>query len=212
MIGISISQSSVDALKEALGSMSRQMPRHLATAINRTAKTVRVQAAKELGKEMNIKGHGIKKAQVLKKVIRQKSKASPDTLSATIGLFPGYPFPLKYFDAKPYVKKTKGKKRYVGITYKPDRAMKGRITVTDAFIVERYGNNVYRRSGATRGPLVRVVGPKPGDYFEQLGLVEKSVAIARRELPKQINRRIREILLARSGAIKLKASKGLDTA
>ena len=87
--------------------------------------------------------------------------------------------------------------------------MKGRTTVSDAFIVTKYGNNVYRRRTKARVPLIKVVGPKPGDYFEAIGLAAKSVAIAKEELPKQINRRIREILLAQAGVIKLKASKGL---
>jgi hypothetical protein len=78
--------------------------------------------------------------------------------------------------------------------------------VDDAFVVPQYGNHVYRRNGIQR--LVRVVGPAPGDYFEQINAAGVAKTIAEDRLPKEIKRRIREIILEKQGIIKLKTSRG----
>jgi hypothetical protein len=207
MITMRIEESTMKALRDAFKGIESKLPRNLATAINATAKTVRVQAAKELGKVMPLKVNPalksdkpFSKAKTLKKAIKQKAKASPDSLSAKIGLWEGHPFPLKYFDARPYYQK----KKNVGITYKTDKAWKSKAVLTDAFAVKRWGNNIYRRKGKERIPLEKLHGPKPGDYFESHGIIEMAKRIVREELPKNIQRRVRAVLLAQQGIIKLK--------
>jgi hypothetical protein len=61
----------------------------------------------------------------------------------------------------------------------------------DAFIVTAFGSRVYRRKGKARGPIEQVYGPSPGTVFEKAGVIKAAEKIAREELPKQIDERIR---------------------
>jgi len=187
MIGITINQASVEAVKKALGDLSRRYTREIATAINATAKQVRIQASRALKTEMNLP------SKLLKKALYTKSTASPDSLRAVIGLYRGHPFPLKYFKAK-QIKR--------GVTYKINPKLKGKSVLRDAFIINQYGGNVYMRSGTARGPLIKQHGPAPGDAFEKLGIAAMALAVATEELPKQINRRIRFLNLKASGGLR----------
>jgi len=196
----------------ALQNVPSKMPRHLRAAVNKTVKTVRVQVAKELGKVMHLKSNydaDFKKAKTLKRVIKAKSMATEDNPTAIVRLDAGYPFPLKYYDAKPYTKKVKKKKKYLGVTYRvqPSKMAKNRSVLHDAFMVSRYGHNVYSRQGETRKPLTKVVGPKPGDYYQEIGAKEIAVKTAGTRLPIEIRRRVRAILLEKQGVLKLKASR-----
>jgi len=186
MIGVTISQASVEAVKKALGDLSHRYPREIATAINATAKQVRIQASRKLKTGMNLP------SKLLKKAIYSKS-ANPESLRAVIGLYRGHPFPLKYFKAK-QIKR--------GVTYKINPTLKGKSVLRDAFIVRQYGGNVYLRSGTARGPLIKQHGPAPGEAFERLGIAALAVAVATEELPKQINRRIRFLNLKASGGLR----------
>jgi hypothetical protein len=209
MLKIDISQSSMKALREAFKGIESKLPRNLAVAINRTAKTVRVQAAEDLGKVMNLKVNAALRsdgdarftpARTLKKAIKQKSNADAKNLFAKIGLWQGHPFPLKYFDARPVVRR----KRLIGVRYKTDKAWKEKQTEHDAFVIKRWGNNIYKRKGEGRGPLTKLVGPKPGDYFESHGITEKAMEVARVALVTNVERRINDVLKAQRGIIKLK--------
>lgn len=208
MISITIDQASVNRITEALGDMAKQMPRHLAVALNRTTNTMAVQSAKELGGVIKLSGAGVKKSKVLKAAVKQKLKADPSHLSAKLQLWKGRPFPIKYLGAKAVVRKRKGNKVYKGVSYRPDAADKKRTAVDKGFLVGMYRDNWLLRTGTKRGPLVRILGPRPGDYYEQIKLEQKTVAVANERLPIEINRRIREVLLEKSGVIKLKSSKG----
>ena len=203
-------------MRERLGIMANHLPRHLATAVNRVGKSVRVEATQALGPIINLKLHSsnkgyskaISKAKTIKKTLKQKNKATAENARVTIGLWEGYPFPLKYFEAKPYAKKKRGKKLYFGVQSKMEVGG-GWLVTPDAFIVGRFSGNVYRRANEGRGPLQKLNGKKPGDFFRQGNIGEIAAAKARERLPIEINRRIRDITLAASGKIKLRASKEL---
>lgn len=216
MINITVDQKSIAEMKRNLGVLGDHLPRHLATAVNRVGKTVRVEVAQQLNPLINLKLHSknkanskpIKKSVTLKKTIKQKNRATPDKPSIVIGLWEGYPFPLKYFEAKPYTKTRKKKKLYVGVQYKTDMGG-GWTTVSDGFIAPRFNGHVYKRANENRGPLVQLKGKKPGDFFREGNIDSIATAKAKERLPIEVNRRLREIILAASGQIKLKASKGL---
>lgn len=191
MLSVSIDEKQIARMADALGDVASRLPRHIATAINRTSSKVRTHAARQLKTELTAP------VKVLKKSIRIKSKANQSKLSATIGLFSGYPIPLKYFRAS----QTKRN----GVTYKTNPKYKAKSRVTDAFINKTfYGGNVLRRVGKDRGPLKVVYGPSPGDAFERGGVAAKAMKVAETELPKQMERRIREVLLRNSGTINLR--------
>jgi hypothetical protein len=216
LIEITVDQKSLNAMRERLGAFGGHLKRHLATAVNRVGKSVRVEAAQRLGPLINLKLHSsnkgfskpISKAKTLKKTMKQKNKATPENARITIGLWEGYPFPLKYHEAKNFVRKRRGKKLYEGVQYKEQ--MGGIFkTIHDAFLVPRFAGHVFKRANEARGPLTRMNGHKPGDFFREGNIGEVAAAKAKERLPIEINRRLREITLAASGKIKLRASKDM---
>ena len=192
MIKVSIDQASLKSLQDALKDKASRLPRELATAINATAKKVRIEASRLLKKELNVP------SKVLKKAIQTKSKATAKDTKAIVGLWAGHPIPLKYF------KPTQLKR---GVTYKIDPKLKGKSVLRDAFIITSFGGRVYRRKGKERGPLDQVYGPSPGTVFEKAGVTEAAQKIARDELPKQIARRIKFLSLQSSGGLRGDQSK-----
>jgi hypothetical protein len=220
-IQIDVNQDQFKDLLVALGSLRHHLPRHLRAAVSKTGASVRVQVAKALGQVMYLKsndgkakdGIAFQKAETLKKAIKRKNAPTLENPTVTIALTTGYDFPLKYYDAKPYIKKRKGKKEYRGVTfrYKPVNWSKSgtfKGVASDAFIIPKYGNNVYRRAVKGSPRLHRVVGPAPGDYYGQIGAKQIATNVARDRLPKEIKRRIRAIMLEQKGIIKLKTSRG----
>jgi hypothetical protein len=208
MITVGIDPKQLESIRQSLGAKANRLSREVATAINATAKKVRFEASKALQKELKVP------SKVLKKAIKTKSNATKDQLQAIIRLWKGYPIPLKYYGAtevgKP--KKAKGKKKpkgsktkkpkTVGVTYRINPGHKVKSILRDAFIVKQYGGNVYRRVGANRWPIKQVYGPSPGDAFEAAGIGALAAKVAASELPKQLGRRIRFLMLQTSGGLR----------
>lgn len=213
MIKVQIDKESLKQLYIEAAHMEEAIPRHLRTAINKTSKTIRVQIAKRLGKVITLKNNfpppELKKAQTLKKVIKAKSMASTEKLEARIGFTEGYPFPLKYFDARPYIRTIKGEKRNAGVKYKLNNFFLRKAT--DLFMVPKFNNHVYRREGNNPLPIRKVKGPAPGYFYDMIQALPTAKKIAEERLPIEMKRRIREIMLERKGIINLKASRGTGT-
>ena len=188
MITVGIAKGQLDAIRQSLGDKASRLPREVATAINATAKKVRFEASKELKKELKVP------VKVLKKAIKTKSNATKDQLQAIIRLWKGYPIPLKYFGAK--------QQKRGGVTYRINPGHKVKSILRDAFVVKQYGGNVYRRVGEKRWPIKQVYGPSPGDAFEAAGIGPLAAKVAAEELPKQLTRRIRFLLLKQSGGLR----------
>jgi len=218
-VKLDVNQEQFTQLLTELGEFRNELPRQLRTIVSKVGKTVRVKVAQKLGQVMYLKsndgtskgGKQFKKAETLKRIIKRKQAPTDENPTVVLSLDPGHPFPLKYYDARSYVKKMKGKKKLLGVQwrYKPvNYANKGTFkgTVYDAFISKQYNNHVYRRKQSRS--LVRVVGPAPGDYFEQIGAANLAIGVAQDRLPKEIKRRIKEIVLEKQGIIKLKTSRG----
>jgi hypothetical protein len=199
MLIVGIDQKQLKRLSDALSGNALQIRINVATAINATAKQVTIQAARALKTEMNVP------VKVLKKTIKQKSIARKDNLTARVGLWGGYPIPLKYFkpkDTKPK-KGAKGKKaaKGTGVYY---YAKKGgqKIILPDAFIAKQYGGNVFRRKTKDRAPLEKLTGPSPGDFFESSGARVIAIKTAHETFPKELLKRIRFVLLKQSGGLR----------
>ena len=185
MISIKIDQGQLKRLEQSLGEKAKRLPRELQTAINATARKVASEAAKDLAKILPLK------QATLKKIVRQKSKATAGKLRARVGIGEGYPIPLRMF------KPTQLKR---GVSVKMVRGQK-RSIVRDAWIAKQWGNHVYKRTTAERYPIAKQFGPKPGDYFAELGTERKARATAETELKKQIEKRIRFNVLKSQGVI-----------
>lgn len=187
MISIDIDPGQIKELREALKGVKAKLPREIATAVNATARTTRTAAARELRSDLSVP------VRILKKSIAIKGKATKNNTSAVIRFWGGYPIPLKYFGAK-QTKKS-------GVTFKISPRHNRRSVIRDAFIARQYGGNVYRRKGKPRGPLEKLHGPSPGESFEKAGVLNVALATAKKELPKQMKRRINLMLLRAAGTV-----------
>lgn len=185
MIKLGIDQSQLARLEKALGAKAHRLPREVQTAINATARKVASETAKDLSKIMPLK------QKTLKKIVKQKAKATANKLSATVGIGQGYPIPLRMH------KPTQLKR---GVTVQL-RKGQGRSVIRDAFIARQFGGHVYQRTTKQRLPIKKMFGPRPGSYYSELGTEAKAKAVAEKELPKQIERRIRFITLKAAGTI-----------
>lgn len=212
---VDVDQESLRKLKASLATLSGNLDRHMATAINRTARTVGVEAAQQLGKVVNFKIHPTNKvsdkkyskAKTLKKAVWQKQNATPDNPRTAIKLWGGYPFPLRFHEAKQFQRKRKGKVRFEGVQYRTNVGG-GWTTILDAFIVKRFGGNVYKRQEGARS-IRKLTGKSPADYFAQAGIGPIAAKLAAERLPIEIKRRLREVTLAAEGKIKLRSEPDL---
>lgn len=195
MIACQIDPKQIESLKAALKDKASRLPREIATAINKTAKDVRAVVAREMRKELPTK---IKMA-TLKKVIKSKSNATKDQLVAVIRLSKGYPFPMRYFSPR---QNKKGINARLGrVTGK-----EGKTFFPHAFVVNRWGGNVFERiskgQASGRGPLKQLFGPSPGDIWNKTEIVHLAWQTARRQLPIQMQKRIRFLMLQSSGGLR----------
>lgn len=239
MIRIEIDKEQLKKLYVETSHFKDSVPRHLRAAVNKTAKTVRVQIAKRLGQHMTLKNNyppkNIKPAETLKRSIKAKSMASLEKAEAVLGFHGGYPFPLKYFNAKPVFRAARSKKKKkatastatTGETQKPQRVYKGvqfqvkrggpirRLNGTlehgnteAYFMLPSRKHHVFRRTGKAATPIVKINGPAPGDYYDEIQAIPTAKRIAEERLPIEIKRRVRAILLEKEGILKLRASRG----
>lgn len=213
---VDVDQASLRAIREALGNFAGDLNRHLATAVNRTARTVGVEAAQQLGKIVNFKLHPTNKgnttkryskARVLKKAVINKNRATPDKASTTIKLWKGHAFPLRWNEGYEYSRVRKGAKIRGGVRYKT-HVGGGWTTILDAFTVRRFGGHVYARTEGSRS-IRKLKGKSPGDYFTQANVPTIASRLAAERLPIEIKRRLRDVTMAASGKIKLRASPDL---
>ena len=188
MISLKVDARSIRELRRALKGVEKKLPRELATAINATARKVKLETARELRKVLTVK------VSVLKKAIRIKGRATARRTQATVFFAIGHPIPLKYFRARELKKG--------GVTYKVNPTFNRKSIIRDAFIIQRYSQNVYRRKTKERGPLEKLYGPAPSEAFEKAGITKLAMAVASVELPKQIQRRIRLLILRQQGLVK----------
>lgn len=240
MLKIKIDQNHVKELYVEAMHIEDAIPRNLRAAVNKTAKTVRVKIAQLLGQHMTLKNNyppkNIKSAETLKKSIKAKSMASLEKAEAVLGFFGGYPFPLKYFNAKPFFRAAKSKKKKktssasgspAAAKSKPQRIYKGvQYQVKRGGFIRQlngtleHGNNeiyfmlpsrkhhVFRRAGKEATPIIKINGPAPGDYYSEIQAIPTAKKVAEERLPIEIKSRVRAILLEKKGIIKLRASRG----
>jgi hypothetical protein len=176
MIKVTIDKSLIDELSATLKDKIARLPKEINAAINAAAVTVRKEAAQALRKAINVP------AKLLKKVIY--TQKSSQHLLVNLRLWAGHPFPLKYFS---------------GFRSKLKQANKARIN--KAFIVNKLGGNVFIRTTNKRLPIKKQYGPAPGDVFISTGVEMIARNAAKRELTKQIKRRIELLMLRQKGEV-----------
>lgn len=185
-----------DAYKKKLAYIIEDIPTAIAVGINSTAKKARLEVAKavkkELGRDVPLKA--------IKSTVQIKAVATRNSRMAVMKLAKGKRISLRYFKAR----KAKG-----GVTVQLNRHIKGkagRKFLPKAFIAARLGGKVFERrthgKGSKRLPIDEQMGPRPGEFMEALGVQEMTIALIRKELPKRIKRRIRFLLLKKSGGLR----------
>jgi hypothetical protein len=171
-------------LKQQMDEISQQIPTAVAIGVNSTAKKARNEAAKAIRKELGSRVP----LKVIKSAARAKSVATKTKHTAVMELAKGKRISLRYFNPSQTKKQ--------GVTVRFNRNIKGpqgKTHIPNAFLSKRLGKKVFVRAGKERLPIVEQFGPSPGDFIEALGLEKTSVVLIKKELPKRINRKIRDL-------------------
>ena len=171
-------------VKQELDEISKQIPTAVAIGVNSTAKKARNEAAKAIRKELGSRVP----LKAIKSAARAKSVATKYKQTAVMELSKGRPISLRYFSPKQTKKQ--------GVTVRFNRNIKGpqgKTQIPNAFLSKRLGSKVFVRAGKARLPIVEQFGPSPGDFIQALGLDKSSVVLIKKELPKRINRKIRDL-------------------
>lgn len=166
--------------RRSFAGMGREVNKAAATALRRTATTVRKEADQEIRKRLNLKSGTVKQALVIQMV--------PGRLIVEI-VASGKPVPLKDYGARQtrkgatfQVAKGKGRRVY---------QRQGRT----GFIVPRFGSHVYVRvtpdpPGAARAKIEKVYGPSIPQYFVTRFIRERMLRVARERWPIEFAREI----------------------
>lgn len=182
---------------EAVGNAGRKMSAELAVAVNATARKTKSLMAKEVTKELAVA------QKVVKEQITQPRKAKAAQPIAAVQLRKSDRIPLRDFGAR---------QNKTGVSYRISKRT-GRRTIPGAFVVASIGGHVFRRGGKfaaakkgryvgrRRENIIKLFGPSPlGVYAKQKA--QKPVLLGtQEELGKQVERRIRFLLLKASGTI-----------
>lgn len=183
---ITASTKGLDGLAKAVGGKTKDLKKNIAIAINDASRFCKSQIAKE------IQSTGLNATQkVIKSGLTDNGRANAARPSVRVTLKKGHRFGLNAFKARQTKK---------GVTYKITKSG-GNKRIPNAFIPTRYGGKVYIRQDKARGPLRQLRGISPWGVFvknQKTSLVaEKTQA----ELEKQIERRIRFLMLKATGSI-----------
>jgi len=147
MPGVSVSvKADVEAVREMIGkARNGVVNRATASALNKAAKNVQVEASKQIRQYRHLPAATVKKALTI-------IKAIPGRLSATI-IASGRPIPLKQYGAHTT-------KSGVTVTVMPESGSKV-VTAfgNKAFQAPVYGDNVFVRTSQKRLPIKKLYGP-----------------------------------------------------
>lgn len=187
MITIEVDQ--IRELEQALGDAKKRMPREIAIAINRTAKWTTTQMSRQVREQLNAKARDVKK------VMSQKTKASPSRLGTKVELEHEKRLGLKAFGAR----QTRS-----GVTAKVSKRGP-RTKVPGGFmgprpgaIARKLGGHAFKRTGKGRKPIAKLHGASPWGAYVVNRMRPKTLRAAELELQKQIKRRIDFQILKRN--------------
>lgn len=182
---VKIADSQIAGLKNAIQDTGRSLRKELLIAVRSTAKKTQADIARKLSKDLNLK------QKVVKKAVRVSSDASVLDLTAEVEVKKDKRFNLTSFGAK---------QNKQGVTYKTLKSG-AKKTAKGAFQIDRWGGRTFKRVGKERGPLQNLRGPSPWGRFVVGKLIGPTAEQTEVELKKQIDRRIRFIVLKSSGGI-----------
>lgn len=204
MISITTNSQALKELAKTLDNDSKLLKRDINTALNATAKHLKGQWAKEVGKEVALP------QKVIKTTISQILARADGEPTASVKQSQTKRLPLKEF---------KPRQTRAGVAYTAYKGAK-RQTLAGAFIGPKPGvtatklrGHVFSRQGAKivaskgshkgrmRQPIVKRFGPSPFETTKKHAIPDKLVALGETRLLAELNKRIRFRKLKASGAI-----------
>lgn len=186
-VAVTVNKQQLAEVTGLLGSAAKQLPLALSNAVNDTAKREVVFLSKRIRETVAIKAKDIKK-------YLKRTRATPGRPVAHVELSESDRLPLKYFSARQTAK---------GVSYKIQKSG-GRELVPGAFgpTMPRLGHHAFKREGKKRFPIIKLHGPSPGAVAVASGIDKEAEFDATVELEKNVNRRIKLILLRKQGIVK----------
>jgi len=189
---VTIDNAQIARMKAAIENTGKQLRKELAVAVNATAAKSKSIIAKQIGKELAVAQKDIKTT------ISQSRRAGELDISATVEVKKEKRLGLNKFGARQTKK---------GVSYKVSKS-RGRSFIEGAFQGPKPGlmkaswrGNVFKRAGKSRLPIVKLKGPSTWGVFVVGKKIGPSAAETEAELKKQVDRRIRFLLLKQAGTI-----------
>ena len=192
MIIARIDDSQIARLKAAVADTGRTLRKELAIAANAAARKGKSVVNKQIRTELVIK------AKDLRPVIRTGRKANTEDISTSVSVSKTKRISLREFGARQTRK---------GVSYRASKTG-GRKIAKGAFQGPRPGlmkvswrGHVFKRTGKSRLPIAKLHGPSAWGVFVVGKKMGTSAEVVQAELVKQVERRIRFVLLKKSGEI-----------
>jgi len=173
-------------MKAAIEGMGRNLRKELVIAVNQTAKKTQSGIAKQLSAKLNLK------QKIAKRGVKITRGASTDDISSTVEVSNDKRFNIVSFNGTQQTDE--------GVSYK---VMRGgpRKVAKGSFEVGRWGGRAYKRKTSKRGPLRNIKGPSAWGVFVVGKMIKPTAEQTEAELKKNVDKRIRFLLLKQSGAI-----------
>lgn len=185
-ITLQFDQAQLAAVQAEMRGWPKGLQRAMALSINDTTKQIRGQMATDLTKHINIK-----RRDVVPLISRTFASATRPT--ANVHMKEAARTSLGDFGARQTTR---------GVSYKiQKKGKRGRVPTAFGPEIEKLNKQVFRRVGKTRLPIVRLQGPSPAVAFIGEDLDKKTEVDADKLLFKNLNRRVRFLLLKRAGKI-----------
>ena len=185
---INISEKGLSELIEDLNRASDNLPREIYAALNEAAKKTKKLMAVEVTNQIEHK--------LAQKIIKKQLKTTKDrqNLTVTVSLVKSWRVPIRDYGARQTKK---------GVTIANRGKGTGRTVYPHAFVVKKFGNQVYTRpESGKRGPILKLKGVSPwGVLIKNKSKIATIVMVSQEEVKKQLADRIRYLNLKKQGQL-----------
>lgn len=188
MTRVQIDRKSLAGVFKVLKSVSQDVRKEVRIVISKTASDVKNNCARKLARQTKVPAKIIGKSIQLTRTMPKNER-----LIRTIYFNPGFSIPLKLFEPQ---------ETDTGVTVNLGPSLGGVKNLPRAFIVKKYGGNVFKRKTKKRQSLFRLKGPTPRDAMKKTNIVEHGKTLAAERLPIQVQRRLRFLTLKAQGKLK----------
>ena len=191
---IDIDMRQVQALESALRGVKSNLGTHVRVAVNNTVKGTKVQMAKDIGKQINMKASELKSSKVMQTKFAT-SKAMP---FGNVTLFHEKRYSMFKKGSRNRFAPNHNKAKRSGVSYKVNRSG-GRKILKGAFMGPKPGilfkkpqiaGMVFIRKGKARMPITVIHGISPWGTFQKNEMSPEIKKYAEQRLSKELDRRL----------------------